>query len=44
MIKILQIKGYDSNSETTSGTMAFKVIEEVKNNQYNQKQFTVANG
>lgn len=31
-------------SETTSGTMAFKVIEEVKNNQYNQKRFTVANG
>ena len=31
-------------SETTSGTMAFKVIQEVKNNQYNQKRFTVANG
>lgn len=31
-------------SGTTSGTMAFKVIEEVKNNQYNQKRFTVANG
>jgi putative NADH-flavin reductase len=31
-------------SETTSGTMAFKVIEEVKKNQYNQKRFTVANG
>lgn len=31
-------------SETTSGTMAFKVIEEAKNNQYNQKRFTVSNG
>ena len=31
-------------SETTSGTMAFKVIEEVKNNYYNQKRFTVSKG
>lgn len=31
-------------SETTADTMAFKVIEEVKNNQYHQTRFTVANG
>lgn len=31
-------------SETTSGTMAFKVIEEIKKNQYNQTRFTVVNG
>lgn len=31
-------------SETTSGTMAYKIIEEVKNDQHNQARFTVANG
>ncbi|MGF7407612.1 NAD(P)-dependent oxidoreductase [Lactococcus lactis] len=31
-------------SETTAGTMAFKVIEEVKKNQYPKTRFTVSNG
>lgn len=31
-------------SVTTADTMAFKVIEEIKNNNHNQTRFTVANG